>query len=67
MGMQTIEERISAPGHRRLSIEKIESHGERRSLVSATSDSRDEDAWKVDESWTSIIGYMAELSFPGEG
>lgn len=67
MGMQTIEERTSLQGHRQLLLQKIESPADGQNGFLSQRDGRDEDAWKVDESWTSIIGYIAELSLPGEG
>jgi hypothetical protein len=67
MGMQTIEERIPNRGHRHISIRKIETHTDGKSSFHTGRELRDEEAWKLDESWTSIIGYIAELSLPGEG
>ena len=64
MGMQTIEERGAARVHRH---EGVETHVESQVGLHIVNEIRDEEAWKVDESWTSIIGYIAELSVPGEG
>jgi hypothetical protein len=67
MGMQTIEERNSGRTRRHLPLEKVDAHGDAHAFLHTARKLADEDAWKIDESWTSIIGYMAELSVPGEG
>jgi hypothetical protein len=64
MGMQTIEERTASRGHRH---ERVDTHVDGQGSLQAGNELRDEVAWKVDESWTAIVGYIAELSVPGEG
>ena len=64
MGMQTIDESAAVRGHRN---EGTDTRVEGQGILHPSSELRDEEAWKLDESWTSIIGYIAELSLPGEG
>jgi hypothetical protein len=67
MGMQTIEERTAGSGHHPVPLQKVETSGESTSYFIASPDRANEEDWKVEESWTAIVGYMAELSLPGEG
>jgi len=65
MGMQTIEERVQlASGRRTGTLQKLEPHGD---ALGTAHEGVNEEDWKVEESWTAIVGYMAELSLPGEG
>jgi len=68
MGMQTIEERTpGSRGRRPASLRKVERRGESSNYFVTSPKRTDEEDWKVEESWTAIVGYMAELSLPGEG
>ena len=65
MGMQTIEERTPiSRGRRTGGLQKVEALSD---LLRSGREPTDEEDWKVEESWTAIVGYMAELSLPGEG
>ena len=65
MGMQTIEERVQLnSGRRTTTLQKLDPNGD--TLGTAHEGANEED-WKVEESWTAIVGYMAELSLPREG
>ena len=65
MGMQTIEERVHlAVAHRTATLQKPEPHGD---TLGTPHEGVNEEDWKVEESWTAIVGYIAELSLPREG
>jgi hypothetical protein len=64
MGMQTKETTLLVGGRGHGTLQELETRGD--SLRSGREQTDQED-WKRDESWTSIIGYIAEMSVPGEG
>jgi len=68
MGMQVTEKRDSARnGRRHGSLPPVESVVESRNSGRIRQPRVEEESWMLEESWTAIVGYMAELALPGEG
>ena len=67
MGMQTKERIFTSRTHRHAVLQEVEGRGSLPDYFRRGRQQTDQEAWKLDESWTSIIGYIAEMSLPGEG
>lgn len=66
MGMQAIEERDPNRSGYYLPDSQSKGIGDHRSFRNGR-DRSEEENWKVDESRTAMVSYMAALALPGEG
>ena len=68
MGMQIVEQRnhVRRSSHRALPVH-AEAAAAPRSCPQSSLERAEKHRWMVDESWTAIVGYIAELALPGEG
>jgi hypothetical protein len=68
MGMQVIEEmNLTRRVHPNGPLPSVELAGDPPNHIRTAPPKAEEESWMVDESWTAIVGYMAELALPGEG